>query len=268
MSDYIVKPVQKALDVLKCIGSHQEPMSLKDITICTAMPKTSVLRYLRTFQEAGMVAHDMERGVYRLDTRLIGMFDHAASLARLREISLPHMRHLNHVTGETVNLAVMEDGDIVYLEIIEGAHIPPHHARVAGRHPAHTTALGKAMLAHMPAAMCEAELPRVLRRRTERSINERTKLLHDLDEAMRCGFALDRSENVEDAICIGAPLRGNAGDVVGAISISAAVRRRSEGWSEDLTGQLLESAAAISRELSATPPPRRHGATATAHFVT
>lgn len=268
MSDYIVKPVQKALEVLKCIGDHQEPMSLKDIAICTGMPKTSVLRYLRTFQEAGMVAHDTERSVYRLDTRLIGMFDHAADLARLREICLPHMRHLNRVTGETVNLAVMEETDIVYLEIIEGARIPPHHARVAGRHPAHTTALGKAMLSHMPIAVRMARLPRVLRRRTDQSINERTTLLNELDEATRCGFALDRSENVDDAICIGAPLIDRSGAVVAAISISASVGGRREGWSEDLTDQLLQSADAISLELPSGFAPGRYRTKAVEHFAT
>jgi|GEM_PF-2388954 len=73
MSRYIVKPLLKAIEVLKCVGQLPEPLSLKDIALRVGMPRTSVFRDLRTFEAAGMIVHDKTRDLYRIDTRIIGM---------------------------------------------------------------------------------------------------------------------------------------------------------------------------------------------------
>lgn len=249
MADYIVKPLQKALDVLRCIGQIPEPMSLKDISLRVGMPKTSVLRYLRTFEAAGIVVHEPDRNIYRLDTRLLGMVNLAYEVGRLREICLPHMQFLQRVSGETINLGVMEGSDVVYIEIIEGAHMEAAQARVGGRHPAHTTALGKAMLAHMPAEARIGVLPRVLRRRTQRSIFERRQLFAELDQISARGFAEDDRENEDGAICLGVPLLNAAGCVTSAISIAAPCRRASDAWRARVLPHLIAHASGISREL-------------------
>src|SRR5689334_20012896 len=115
---YIVKPLQKAIEVLKCVGQNPEPMALKEIAARVRLPKTTVLRYLRTFEAAGMIVHELPRDVYRIDIRLLGMIDLGSEVERLRRICLPHMSKLQRVSGETVSLGVIEGADIVYLEII------------------------------------------------------------------------------------------------------------------------------------------------------
>ena len=249
MSDYIVKPVLKALQVLKCVGQHPEPMSLKDIALRMGMPKTSVLRYLRTFEKAGMITHDTSRNLYRIDTRLMGMVSLAGEAEWLRAICYPHMQFLQEVSGETINLAVMEGTDIVYLEIIESANVTPGYTRIGGRHPAHTTALGKAMLAYLPDEARRAALPRVLRGRTQRSIQERQQLLCELEQTFARGFAEDEGENVDGAICLGAPVANASGSVVAAISISAASTRDREMWKAAILPQLVSRTLMISAEL-------------------
>lgn len=248
MPDYVVKPVFKALEVLKCVGQHCEPMSLKDISLRVAMPKTSVMRYLRTFEMAGMIVHDAIRNLYRIDTRLMGMVSLASEVERLRAICLPHMHALRQLSGETINLATMEGTDIVYLEIVESGNQAEDNARIGGHHPAHTTALGKAMLAYLPEEALNAALPRVLRGRTQWSIRERKVLLDALQETLAQGFAEDVGENIDGAICLGAPVANASGAVVAAVSVSAA-SARTDQWKAAVVPKLISRTKLISAEL-------------------
>lgn len=252
-SRYIVKPLLKALEVLKCVGQQPEPLSLKDIALRVGMPKTSVFRYLRTFEAAGMIVHDKTRDLYRIDTRIIGMINLGGEMERLRQICLPHMQRLCELSGETVNLGVMEGSDIVYLEIIESPHAGKLQARVGRRHPVHTTAIGKAMLARMPEEERSAALPRVLRQRTRRSILERQNLFIELEKIGRAGVAEDNSENEDGAICLGAPLFNASGAVIAGISISALASAVSKDWKREMTPHILTEAASISEQLGFDP---------------
>jgi IclR family KDG regulon transcriptional repressor len=248
-SKYIVQPLRKALDVLKCIGQHAEPMSLKEISVRLGLPKTTVLRYLRTFEASHFVAHDRERDVYRIDTRIISLINLGTALQQLREACLPHLRSLQERCTETVNLGVLEGSDIVYLEIVASTQLVRTQARVGGRHPVHTTALGKAILAFLPPEARAAALPRVLRRRTEKSTVERVDLVAELDRISAQGFSEDNNENENGAICLGAPVFDSTGTVVGAFSISAPSFRTSADRKAVWIPQLLACTRAASRDL-------------------
>ncbi len=257
MSRYIVNPLQKALDVLKCVGQVPEPMSLKDIALRTSLPKTTVFRYLRTFEAAGMIVHDKARDLYRIDTRILGMINIGSEMERLRKICLPHMQALSQVCRETINLGVIEGSDIVYLEIVESCHSAKSHARVGGRHPVHTTSIGKAMLAHMPPEARSAALPKVLRQRTRRSILERQNLFIELDRIRRLGFAEDDGENEDGAACVGAPIFNAAGEVIAGLSIFAPVARISDEWKLKMTPGLIAHAGMVSAEIGFQGTPER-----------
>lgn len=256
MSRYVVKPILKALDVLKCVGQNPQPLSLKDIALRIGMPKTSVFRYLRTFESAGMIFHDKARDLYRIDIRVIGMINLGSEMERLRRVCLPHMQRLCELSGETVNLGVVEASDIVYLEIIESQRAGKLQARVGRRHPIHTTAIGKAMLARMPEEERNAALPRVLRQRTRRSILERQSLFVELEKIGRAGFAEDNSENEDGALCIGAPVLDASGAVIAGISISALAATVSKEWQQKMTAHVMTEAAAISRAFGFEAPAR------------
>ncbi|MEJ1960884.1 MAG: IclR family transcriptional regulator [Gammaproteobacteria bacterium] len=249
MSRYIVQPLLKAIEVLKCVGQQPEPLSLKDIALLVGLPKTSVFRYLRTFEAAGMIVHDKTRDLYRIDTRIIGMINLGSEMERLRMICLPHMQSLCQLSGETVNLGVMEGSDIVYLEIIESPQAGKMQARVGRRHPIHTTSIGKAMLAKMPTEARTAALPRVLRQRTRRSILERQNLFVELEKIGRLGFAEDNSENEDGAICLGAPVFDASGSVIAGLSISALAASVSRDWKQEMTAHVISEAALISTQL-------------------
>lgn len=248
-SSYIVKPLKKAIEVLKCVGQFPEPMALKEIAARVSLPKTTVFRYLRTFEAAGMIVHELPADVYRIDTRILGMIDLGTAVERLRRICLPHMRKLQRLCGETVNLAVLEGTDVVYLDIIESSYAVRFHARVGGRDPAHTTSVGKAILAYLPQEGQNAALPRALRHRTRRSVPDPKSLMLELEDVRRRGYAEDNEENEEGASALGAPLFNTAGAVVAAVSVAAPSFRLTEHRKREIALRLLATTASISSEL-------------------
>lgn len=249
MSRYIVKPLLKAIEVLKCVGQLPEPQSLKEIALRVGLPKTTVFRYLRTLEAAGMIVHDTARDLYRIDVRIIGMINLGSEMERLRNVCLPHMQTLSRLCGETVNLGVMEGSDIVYLEILQSPHAAKLQARIGGRHPSHTTSIGKVMLANMPSEARTAALPRVLRQRTRRSILERQSLFLELDKIQRVGYAEDDSENEDGALCLGAPIFDASGEVIAGMSISAPIASTSTDWKREMASHIVAEARSISAEL-------------------
>ncbi len=245
---YVVRPLQRAIEVLRWIGHHPGPSSLKEIATATGLPKTTAFRYLRTFVAAGLLVHERERDLYRLDARSDALTARGAAVERLREAALPQMRALRRAFDETVNLAVLEGTDVVYVEIVDGARGLRSLARVGGRHPAHSTAVGKAMLAHMDEVSRSASLPRVLRRRTGRTHVDARRLADELAAVAAAGHAIEVGENEEGAACVGVPVIGLRGEVSGALSIAVPSARLAPARTREMVRGLVASAAAVARE--------------------
>jgi hypothetical protein len=91
---YIVKPLLKALRVLHYIGRSAEPVRLKDIVIGVKLHKTTVLRYLRTFEAAGVVVRDVSGEFYWIDVRLAGSLNTNLVVERLRLACRPYLEKL------------------------------------------------------------------------------------------------------------------------------------------------------------------------------
>lgn len=246
---YIVKPLMKAIQVLQCVGQSPAPLRLKEIACDVGLPTTTVFRYLRTFEAAGMIVHQNNPDLYRIDTRLAGMVNLAIELERIRAICRPHLEQLQGTCAGTVNLAVLEGTDIRYLEIVSDKSSEKERSRIGSRDPANTTSLGKAILAHLAPEARLAATPKLLRRRTERSIREEKTLLEELQLVMSRGYAEEQGENEEGASCIGAPLFNASSHVVGAISISGPSKAVDEMIRAGIRSELLRVSQAISSNL-------------------
>jgi DNA-binding IclR family transcriptional regulator len=245
--DYVVAPVLRAMTVLRCVGEAPGPMSLKAIAVASGVPKSTTFRYLQTLCAAGMLAHDKAHDIYRIDPRIIGMLNLGGTVQSLRETCLPVMRELHQAFDETVNLGVLEGSQVVYIEIIESTRSLRFHASVGGRDPAHTTALGKALLAHLPPEPRALALPRPLRRRTDRTIVDRGALLAELEAIRGRRYAVDAGENEEGAICFGAPIFGTSGAAVAGISLSMPAVRLDDRLRTRIVARLLDAAERLSR---------------------
>lgn len=170
----------------------------------------------------------------------------------IAQVAGPFVRRVRDLLGETVQVAVLDGIENVYIGKLETDHPLQLVSRLGSRLPAYATGLGKALLAGLPDTEVLRRLDGVaMHAFTARTITTPASLLADLARIRRRGYATDRGEYSKGVFCVAAPIQSSAGTVA-AISVSipdvrvtAAVRRRA---AQVLTAE----ARALSEQLGAS----------------
>lgn len=258
---YGIAVLDRALDVLEALAEAPGDASLgvSEIARRIGATKTAAFRILVNLERRGYVDKDPATATYALGTRLAYLGERSLSAIDLRGAARPMLAELHRRFGETVNLAVRDGAEIVYVDMIESGHGLRMAARIGGRDALHSTALGKAILAFLPPEARDDLLRGGLPARTGQTITEPVKLLAELARVRERGFAEDRGENEVGARCLGAPIFDHRGAVAGAISISAPDSRLDDARAAVAAAAVVEGAAGVTRRLGG---PGRHSASA------
>lgn len=249
-ADYIVLPVMKALQVLDYVARQGHDVTLTETVAELKLPKTTVFRYLQTLSAAQFIEHDLKRDRYGVGKKFRALARVDQELQGLRDIAQPEMRTLMETFHETVNLAVLSDNEVVYIDMLEPGRPLRANARIGHRHPAHSTSLGKAMMAFLPDADALA-LSSELRQRTINTLTDADKLRRQVDDVRRRGYAIEVGENEDGLMCIGVPILDRTGYPVAAMSLSAPERRMKPELTAVAADALKGAAKRISTHLSA-----------------
>jgi DNA-binding IclR family transcriptional regulator len=248
-SRYTVHVLAKALDLLDMLAQHGS-LSLTELCQALGQPKSSVFRYLVTLEEHGYVRRSPNTEEYSLGIKLIKLGRAVTTQFTMHEAAVPFMRHLQDTFRETVNLAILEEGKVVYLEILEGTQSIRMAARPGQRDFAHSTAIGKAILAYSPDSEVEGVIKRYgLPALTNSTITSIERLQAELAQVREIGYAVDNIENEAGVRCVGAPVFNHEGSVVAGISISGPADRLSGSKIEMIGKELVLSARSISEHL-------------------
>jgi len=243
---YAVEAVVTALDLLEAFRGSEE-LTLTELSERVGISKSRAFRLLHSLALRGYVERSADGTRYTLGVKLI---ERAACVRKdLRQLALPFMQQLHARFNETVNLAILEQGEILYIEMLESSRPFRMAAAVGSRSPWHSTALGKAIVAHLP----EEELTSFLQaerlaKLTERTITDREELRRELERVRRRGYAVDEGETEPGAACIGAPIFGQNGRPVAALSLSGPAERILTGRRE-IAAALIAAGQGISRRL-------------------
>jgi DNA-binding IclR family transcriptional regulator len=239
----VIARMAKLLDVL---ASHPEPLGLKQVAQYTGLHPSTAHRILSAMS-ADRIVDRVEPGSYRLGMRLLELGNLVKSRINVRELALPTMRELHAQTGETVNLSVRHDDEIVYVERTSSGRAAMRVVHVIGTRAAlHITAAGKLFL-------LEDGFPRLreyakrtgLSGSTRNTLTSLPLLERELERIQRQGWATDAEEAEVGVRCVAAPVRDDAGMLVAALSISSPSDRMKGNW-----GALVkESAERISRAI-------------------
>ena len=239
---YVVLPVMKALRVLDLVAGAEGGSRLSNLALAVRLPKTTVFRYLCSLEAAGYLACDPVAETWQLGTRFRALAEPPDPVTRMRALALPIMVELRDRFDETVNLGVLRGSKVVYVEIVESNRRLRLQAHVGGEDPAHSTALGRALLAHLPADERAQILAEELTGRTQRTVRTRDAVEVALGQSLKLGYAVERGENEEGAICVGAAIMGQDGRPAAALSLSAPEGRMAERRIVE-AGQALRRAA-------------------------
>lgn len=252
--DYDIAVLSRALDLIDALAGASEPIGASEIARQLGATKSATYRILVNLERRGYVRKDAATARYLLGPRLVALGHRASGELDLVALARPRLEALSASLQETANLGVMQDGDIVYLDIVESPRNLRMAARVGARDCVHSTALGKAILAFLPAEERDACLARPLPVRTELTITDPEQLQAEIERIRRSGVATESGENEPDARCIGVPVFDHHGNACAAISISGPASRLDDENMQRAAGALLREARALTADLGGLWP--------------
>jgi DNA-binding IclR family transcriptional regulator len=219
--NYRVPMVEKAFRILETLQQVDDGLCLRDLSSRAGVVNTSAFRILCTLGQLGYVNKDEARGTYALGVKLLELASGAFGAKSLPQIARPFLLELRDRLGETVNLGVLQNQEIIYVDILEGTHPFRMVATIGSRAPIHASALGKSIAAFLPQPALQAILKvSKLARLTPHTITSRSRLVATLARVRKLGYSLDNEEAELAASCVAAPILNAAGYPLAAISVS------------------------------------------------
>ncbi|WP_254546902.1 IclR family transcriptional regulator [Halomarina pelagica] len=239
-------PIKSTRTAFEIVDSLQELDGARVTELAQHLGKSkgSVHNHLRTLLELGYVTKDGD--TYHVGLRFLDHGMYARQRQPLYEIAKTEVDRLAEETGELVNLLVEENGLGIYLYQATGENAVNVDAHVGSHVHLHNTALGKAILAHLPRERVEEIIAhRGLEATTERTITDREVFFDHLEEIRERGVAFDDEERLPGLQCVAVPIRNYQGHAEGALSVSAPTRRMARDPLESEIPSLLKDAANV-----------------------
>jgi len=243
--------VERALNILEAAADRREGLTNSEISHKLAIPKSSASYILRALERRGYLRRDATTGRYRLGLKILSLGGDARANLDLAEVALPFMQALQERIHLTVHLAVLDQGEAVYIEKVEAPGFFKVNTWVGRRMYLHSTSVGKCLLAWLPKAEVETLLRQQgMKKRTPKTISSMPKLLTDLEQVRQQGHAIDDEENSLGARCLGAPIVDALGNVTAALGVSGTLTQMDEANLPRIMDALKETARRVSRQLS------------------
>lgn len=214
-----LRSVSTAFEVLDCFAFDEE-LGVSDIARRLGIAKSTAHRLLTTMCIYGMIAQNPETGRYRLGLHLFELGQLAQQRLKIRQVALPLLEELRHVTGHTVHLGVVDRADIVYAERLDSPECARFMTGVPRRLPSHCTSSGKAIAAfndELAARRRATGFPP----RTVGTVRTLADYDRALEQTRRRGVAMSVDETVLGLTSVAAPVRDISGRAYAAVSIVA-----------------------------------------------
>jgi DNA-binding IclR family transcriptional regulator len=241
-----IQVIERMMSLLAALARHAAPVNLKQLATETRLHPSTAHRILSVMVDNRLVDR-IEPGTYRLGIRLLELGTLVKSRISVRQEALPHMQVLHQALGETINLSVRHDDEVVYIERTAGSSSMMRVVQIIGaRAPLHITAVGKLFLSEDGAEKWLEYARRTgLPRYTENTLTDAALLEKELDKIRRQGYAFDNEEAEKGVSCIGAGIYNDENRLVAGLSVSAPSDRLDRAWAS----QVQQTARNISRAI-------------------
>ena len=203
--------LHKTLDILERIKTTEGGYKLADLARKVELPKATVYRILSTLEGRGYLDRSAD-GSYRLAKKLFDLQRTVPLEQTLHRVSQPVMERLAASCKETVNLGIVDAGEVVVINTVESPQAVRMSSKIGNRRHLHSTAIGKVMLA----GMTDKEVQRLLRLKglpklTEETLTSKAAVLEEILRVRQQGWALDNQENEIEGRCVGGSDWGSGG---------------------------------------------------------
>lgn len=245
-----VQSLSRALSVLNTLSCHTNGLTLSELAQKVALPTSTAHRLLTTLQNERYVRFASDRNLWFIGVQA---FEVGAAFVRSRDIvgiARPFMRRLMEESGETVNIAVHDNGEVVYLDQVESRNMMRAITGSGGRVPVHCSGVGKAFLSVMPEQEIEDFVAkRGLGRETAKTVVTVAGLRAELKRIRDRGFAIDDEEYAIGLRCVASLIYDEFGAPLAGLSISGPTARMTDDRIMELGRRVNERAVDITREL-------------------
>jgi IclR family pca regulon transcriptional regulator len=251
--------LERGLAILSAFRSGRPTLGVSELGRDIGLSRSTTHRYVATLTALGYLQQDARTKKYRLGPRVLDLGFSAMNSMELREVAAPHLRDLSDETGYTVNMAILDGLDIVYVERCRSAQAGQRdidlNLHVGARLPAYCTSLGKVLLAYLPADEQAELLARIdFTRRGPNTLTSRTSLRAELERVRESGFAINNEELAYGLRSIAAPVLSHDGIAVAAINLAVHSSMVSiDDLGQRLSPVLMRTAADISARLGHRP---------------
>lgn len=224
--------------IFDCFSHRDSTLTVSELARRTGLAKSTTSRLVSELTTYGFLEN--QGTAITLGLRFFELGQKAVRPHTLRRLTYAHMEGLRRTTGHTVHLAVLDAGQVVYIEILPSRTSPILPSRVGGRLPAHATAVGKAMLAFSDPSVTEEHIESGLVAVGPHTITDPDALRAALWRIRSTGFATEREESGQGVACVAAPILVRDGEPIAGISVS--------GWTHSIDLQACMAALSTAIE--------------------
>lgn len=250
-----VQALERGLQLLQLLGKSGSA-SLSDLSLSVGLPASTAYRMLTTLQKMDFVTFDDTSQEWAVGIEAFVVGSSYFNRANLAEAARTVMRQLMLDTGETANLAIVtDDGQVTFLTQMECTH-PIRAFHLPGtRSPAHSSGMGKALLAEFSRERLEQVLQKTgLQEFTAKTITTPKALFSDLQATYLRGWAFDDEERHVGMRCIASAIHDTRGDAIAGISISGPTVRFSDDMLAVFGAKVRQAAADVTRMIGGSVP--------------
>jgi IclR family transcriptional regulator, KDG regulon repressor len=248
----LLASVRNAARVLREFGNGEPQLGVSELARRVGVARSTAHRIVHTLTAEGLLERVEDTGTYRLSVVMQVLGASAQSHSLLHGAATPVLDGLRNLTKETVQVAILDRAEVVYVERRESPHTVRIFGRIGNRAPANTTGTGKLLLAYLPEAEMEARLQGVrLVRRTPYTLTNMADLRAEFSRIRLRGWSENINESEVGIASVSAPIRDRSGEVIAALSIAGPVQRLDGENLRRFVQPVCEAAAKISRRLGA-----------------
>jgi IclR family transcriptional regulator, acetate operon repressor len=251
-----IAALDRGIKLLITLAKEGE-LSLTDLALSVGMPPSTAHRVLGTLEKHGFVELDVTTQQWAIGVEAFRVGNSYLERTNLAESARGVMRLLTEETGETANLAIADQGDVVFISQIESHNPIRAFFRPGTRGYMHASGIGKALLANLP----RAEVEKILQKKgcpefTGKTITAPTALFTDLDEIKQRGWSLDDEERYIGMRCIAAPIFNSFGEAIAGVSVSGPTVRLPDTTVDEIGPTVRKAAAEITAGVGGVTPAR------------
>jgi IclR family acetate operon transcriptional repressor len=245
------------MGLLERLAEAERGMSLTDLSMQFGLPAATTHRLLNTFEQLGYVQQDEELGRWFIGVKAFTVGSAFLNRRDFVATARPFMHTLMEESGETVNLAVLDDGEVVIVGQVESREMMRMIVQLGSHAPVHASGMGKALFARLP----DYEVTKILHKRgltrfTDSTIDTPAALREEIRTIQRQGYAVDDEEHAVGLRCVAATIHDEFGGPLAAISLSGPKARITDNRVPELGVMVARAAAEITKALGGRMPTR------------